>query len=138
MQPLPTQIFTTQTSAFIVLLTLTSLSGVPLSLLLFPLLLLRLGWLLLPVRRLRITSTWTLSTALEETLFLLFARPSMSGGLHLPSTPLFSIVDRCTVRNGLPLKIARIQLLQQLSVTLWHYNARVILCQYALSPQRMI
>jgi len=46
---------------------------------------------------------------------------------------LFSIADRSTIKNGLPCKVARRQLLQQLSVTLWHYNARMILCQFALS-----
>ena len=37
---------------------------------------------------------------------------------------LGSIADRTTVRNGLPRKFARRQLLQQLSVTLWRYNAK--------------
>ena len=36
---------------------------------------------------------------------------------------LGSIADRTTVRNGLLRKFARRQLLQQLSVTLWRYNA---------------
>jgi len=40
---------------------------------------------------------------------------------------LNSIADRTTVRNGLPRKLTRCQLLQQLSVTLWRYNAKMIL-----------
>ena len=43
-------------SALVVLFTSTSPSDAPLNLLLFPLLLLRLGWLLLMVRRLKITN----------------------------------------------------------------------------------
>ena len=38
---------------------------------------------------------------------------------------LGSIADRTIVRNGLPRKFARRQLLQQLSVTLWRYNAKM-------------
>ena len=45
---------------------------------------------------------------------------------------LRSIADRTTVRNGLPRNFARRQLLQQLSVTLWRYNAKMILRQYSL------
>ena len=41
------------------------------------------------------------------------------------------IADRTTVRNGLPRKFARRQLLQQLSVILWRYNAKMILRQYS-------
>ena len=37
---------------------------------------------------------------------------------------LGSIADRTTVRNSLPRKFARRQLLQQLSVTLWRYNVK--------------
>jgi len=62
------EIFTTLISALVALLSLTSLSGVPLSLLLFLLPLLRLGWLLLPVRRLRTTSIWTVLPGVVETL----------------------------------------------------------------------
>ena len=46
---------------------------------------------------------------------------------------LGSIADRTTVRNGLPRKFARRQLLQQLSVALWRYNAKMILRQYSLT-----
>jgi len=58
-----------------------------------------------------------------------------SFGVWTPSalSTLFSIADRSTVKNGLPRKVARRQLLQQLSVTLWRYNARMILRQYSLS-----
>ena len=45
------------------------------------------------------------------------------------------IADRTTVRNGLPRKFARRQLLQQLSVTLWRYNVKMILCQYSLTAE---
>ena len=49
---------------------------------------------------------------------------------------LGSIADRTTVRNGLPRKFARRQLLQQLSVTLWSgYNAKMILRQYSLTAE---
>jgi len=67
------------------------------------------------------------------TSFHLFVSPLVFGHhLHALST-LFLIADRSTVKNGLPRKVARRQLLQQLSVTLWCYNARMILRQYALS-----
>ena len=49
--------------------------------------------------------------------------------------PRYSIADRTTVRNGLPRKFARRQLLQQLSVTLWRYNAKIILRQYSLTAE---
>ena len=48
---------------------------------------------------------------------------------------LGSIADRTTVRNGLPQKFARRQLLQQLSVTLCRYNAKMILRQYSLTAE---
>jgi len=48
---------------------------------------------------------------------------------------LFIIADRSTVKNGLTRKCARRQLLQQLSVTLWRYNAQMILRQYALTSE---
>ena len=48
---------------------------------------------------------------------------------------LGSIADRTTVRNDLPQKFARHQLLQQLSVTLWRYNAKMILRQYSLTAE---
>ena len=48
---------------------------------------------------------------------------------------LGSIADRTTVRNSLPRKFARRQLLQQLSVTLWRYNAKMILRQYSLTAE---
>ena len=43
------------------------------------------------------------------------------------------IADRNTVRNGMPHKLAQCQLLQQLSVTLWWYNAKMILRQYSIT-----
>jgi len=48
---------------------------------------------------------------------------------------LFTIADRSTVKNGLPWKTARRQLLQQLSATLWRYNAKMILWQHALTAE---
>ena len=42
------------------------------------------------------------------------------------------IADRTTPRSGVPLKLARKNLLQQLSVALWTYNARMILRYWAL------
>ena len=48
---------------------------------------------------------------------------------------LDSITNRTTVRNGLPRKLARRQLLQQLSVTLWRYNAKMIVRQYSLTAE---
>ena len=42
------------------------------------------------------------------------------------STP-FTIADHTTVKNGLSRKLARRQLLQRLSVTLWKYNAKMVL-----------
>ena len=48
---------------------------------------------------------------------------------------LGSIADRTTVRNGLPRKFATRQLLQQLFVTLWRYNAKMILHQYSLTAE---
>ena len=48
---------------------------------------------------------------------------------------LGSIADRTTVRNGLPRKFARRQLLQQLSVTLWRYYAKMILRKYSLTAE---
>jgi len=59
-----------------------------------------------------------------------------SFGVWIPYalSTLFSTADRSTVNNGLPCKLAKKQLLQQLSITLWHYNARMILRrQFALS-----
>ena len=48
---------------------------------------------------------------------------------------LFMIADRSTVSNGLLRKLARRQSLQQPSVTLCHYNAKMILRQFALSSE---
>ena len=45
---------------------------------------------------------------------------------------LFTIVDRTTVKNGVLQKLVRRQLLQWLSVTLWKYNAKMVLRHYAL------
>ena len=38
----------------------------------------------------------------------------------------FTIADCTTVKNGLSWKLARRQLLQRLSVSLWKYNAKII------------
>ena len=70
---------------------------------------------------------------MEEILSLLYVR-SLVFGHHIPQSVLGSIADR-TVRNGLPRKFARRQLLQQLSVTLWRYNAKMILRQYSLTAE---
>ena len=48
---------------------------------------------------------------------------------------LNSIADRTTVRNGLSRKLARRQLLQQLSVTLWRYNAMMVLRHFSLTVE---
>ena len=48
---------------------------------------------------------------------------------------LLSIADRSTVKNGLSRKYARRQLLQQLSVSLWRYNAKTILRHHALTSE---
>ena len=72
---------------------------------------------------------------MEEILSLLYVRPLVFGH-HMPyQFELGSIADRTTVRNGLPRKFARRQLLQQLSVTLWRYNAKMILRQYSLTAE---
>ena len=70
---------------------------------------------------------------MEEILSLLYVRPLVFGH-HMPSI-LGSIADRTTVRNGLPRKFARRQFLQQLSVTLWRYNTKMILHQYLLTAE---
>ena len=44
---------------------------------------------------------------------------------------LFTIADRTTVKSGVPRRLVRKQLLQSLSVTLWRYNAKMILQLYA-------
>ena len=48
---------------------------------------------------------------------------------------LFTIADHTTVKNGLPRKLARRQSLQRLSVTLWKYNAKMVLRHYALCSE---
>jgi len=42
------------------------------------------------------------------------------------------IANRSTPRSGVPPRLARKNLLQQLSVALWTYNARMILRHWAL------
>ena len=51
---------------------------------------------------------------------------------------LFKIADHTTVKNGLSQKLARRQLLQRLSVTLWKYNAKMVLRYYALCSEDTI
>ena len=51
---------------------------------------------------------------------------------------LFTTADRTTVKNGLSQKLARRQLLQRLSVTLWKYNAKMVLRHYALCSEDTI
>ena len=51
---------------------------------------------------------------------------------------LFTIADHTTIKNGLSQKLARRQLLQRLSVTLWKYNAKMILRYYALCSKDTI
>ena len=70
---------------------------------------------------------------MEEILSLLYVRPLVFGHAPYALSILGSIADRTTVKNGLPQKFARRQLLQQLSVTLWRYNAKMILRQYSLT-----
>ena len=48
---------------------------------------------------------------------------------------LSTIADRTTVKSGIPRQFARKQLLQRLSVTLWRYNAKMILRHYGLCPE---
>ena len=48
---------------------------------------------------------------------------------------LSTIADRTTVKSGIPRQFARKQLLQRLSVTLWRYNAKIILRHYGLCPE---
>ena len=48
---------------------------------------------------------------------------------------LSTIADRTTVKSGIPRQLARKQLLQHLSVTLWRYNAKMILRHYGLCPE---
>ena len=48
---------------------------------------------------------------------------------------LSMIADRTTVKSGIPRQFARKQLLQRLSVTLWRYNAKMILRHYGLCPE---
>ena len=45
---------------------------------------------------------------------------------------LCSVADYTTIKNGLPPKLAKCQLLQCLSVALWYYYSRMILRHYAL------
>ena len=51
---------------------------------------------------------------------------------------LFTIADRTTVKSGLSRKLARRQLLQTLSVTLWKYNAKMVLRYYSLCSEDTI
>ena len=88
-------IFTTLIFALGAQLTSTSWLGAWLSLLLFPLLLLRLGWLQLLVRRLKATSISILLTSLEVTSFYLFVNPLVHG-CHPLCPPYFqSTVKNC-------------------------------------------
>ena len=48
---------------------------------------------------------------------------------------LSTIANRTTGKSGIPRQFARKQLLQRLSVTLWRYNAKMILRHYGLCPE---
>ena len=48
---------------------------------------------------------------------------------------LFTVADHTTVTSGISRRLARKQLLQRLSVTLWQYNAKMILRHCALCPE---
>jgi len=116
--------FITLISYWIVLHTLTSLSDVQLSLLLFPLLLLRLGWLLLlPVRKPR-TLVFVVTFPLVCKLFGVWSLFALS--------TLFIIADHTIVKNGLSCKLFQRQLLQHLSVTLY---AKMVLRHYAFCSE---
>ena len=45
------------------------------------------------------------------------------------------IATLVAVKSGIPRHLARKQLLQRLSVTLWRYNAKMILRHYDLCPE---
>jgi len=118
-------------SALVVLFTSTSPSDAPLSLLLF-LLLLRLRWLLLMVRRLKITNIYiVLWTSAVVTVFMLCVNLCIPFVWHT----LILIAVRSKVKNCLHSKVPRRQLLQQLSVTLWNFNAKIIHRQYTICAE---
>jgi len=48
---------------------------------------------------------------------------------------LFTVADHTTVKSGISRRLARKQLLQRLSVSLWRYNAKMILWHCALGPE---
>jgi len=49
--------------------------------------------------------------------------------------PFALSTDFTTIKTGVSRKLARKQLIQRLSVTLWKYNAKMILRHYALCPE---
>jgi len=51
---------------------------------------------------------------------------------------LFTITDCTTVKSGISRRLVMKQLLQRVSVTLWRYNAKMILRHYALCPEDSI
>ena len=56
-------------------------------------------------------------------------------GLEISSTPISMMaIQPTTVRNGLTVKQATSNLLQQLSVKCWSYNAKMLLQYLSLSP----
>jgi len=78
--------------------------------------------------RLKMSSIWTLLTNVEVILFHLCVR-LLVYGLHLPCQLCLPLLSDLQL---LPCRTARRQLLQQLSATLWCYNVKIILWQYAL------
>ena len=115
--------FSILTSSMVVQLTSMSPYAAPLSLLLSPPVLHVLGWLLLLLERLpRMKSIWQLWRRWGQISFQTF-------GVWTPFAlkNLQNIADRTTPHSGVPWKVARKNLLQQLSVQLWSNNAKMIL-----------
>ena len=69
--------------------------------------------------------------------YIFFSLVCESFGVWTPFalSTLSTIADRTTVKSGIPRQLARKQLLQRLSVTLWRYNAKMILRHYGLCPE---
>ena len=115
----------------VVLSTSMSLSAALLSPLIYPPLLPVLGWLLQLERWLRMRSIWLWWRRQEAISFRLVVE---SFGVWTPFalSILYFIADRTTTRSGISRKMARRNLVQQLSVCLWTNNARMILRYWAL------
>ena len=108
-------------------LTSTSQFGARLSLLLFPLLLLRLGWLQLLMRRLKTISISILLTSLEVISFHLLVNPLVYG-CHPLCPPYFQWLTDQQSKMVCPAKLLGVSCCS----TLWHYNVRMICRQYTL------